>query len=197
MGFAECPSKNIKVRNCPESILQKMVFLPNSEDFVTEGIKRNQKKHLEQLCDVELISDGFKIPCHKLLLALHSEYFRKFFACSINSFQEESKKIEIMSIGPSTLYSIKTFLYTGEVNLTRKTLRKFLEAFTFFMIYDGYGKLENAMRRIDDDIKLVKLDDNEQILLVDYCVFNCLYRCLKRYIIFERWKLWDEMKYTL
>ena len=182
MGFAECPSKNIKVRNCPESILQKMVFLPNSEDFVTEGIKRNQKKYLEQSCGVELISDGFKIPCHKLLLALHSEYFRKFFAYSMNSFQE-SKKIEIMSIGPSTLYSIKTFLYTGEVNLTRKTLRKFLEAFTFFMIYDGYGKLENAMRRIDDDIKLVKLDDNEQILLVDYCVFNCLYRCFKRYII--------------
>ena len=162
-----------------------MVFLPNSEDFVTEGIKRNQKKHLEQLCDVELISDGFKIPCHKLLLALHSEYFRKFFAYSINSFQEESKKIEIMSIGPSTLYSIKTFLYTGEVNLTRKTLRKFLEAFTFFMIYDGYGKLENAMRRIDDDIKLVKLDDNEQILLTDYCVLNSNYRCFNRYIIFE------------
>ena len=29
---------------------------------------------------------------------------------------------------------------------------------------------------------VMKLDDNEQILLVDYCVFNRLYRCFNKYI---------------
>ena len=83
-------------------------------------------------------------------------------------------KVEITSISPRTLNSIKTFLYSGEVKVTRKNIKKLLEAFTFFMIDDGYGKLDVAMRSINGDIKL---DDYEERLWMDYCVLNSLCRC--------------------
>ena len=124
--------------------------------------------------DVELVSEGVTIPFHKLILAIHSQYFRVFF--SMNGFQEmDRNKIEItVPISPKTLNSIKTFIYSGKVTVTRKTIKKLLEAFTFFMIDDGYGKLDNAMRSINGDIKL---DDYEERLWMDYCVLNSLYRC--------------------
>ena len=60
--------------------------------------------------DVELISDGVTIPCHKLILALHSQYFRTLFLSSIPEL--DSNQIKIMSFSPQTLNGVKTFIYT-------------------------------------------------------------------------------------
>ena len=137
--------------------------------FFSKATKRKMEQVKFQ--DVELVSEGVTIPFHKLILAIHSRYFRVLF--SMNGFQEvDRNKIEITSIiSPTTLNSIKTFLYSGEVKVTRKNIKKLLEAFTFFMINDGYGKLDNAMRRITGDIKL---DEYEERLWMDYYVLNSL-----------------------
>ena len=67
---------------------------------------------MEQFQDVELVSDGEIIPCHKLILALNSQYFRTLF---MSNFQEEDS-IEIMFFGPQTMKTIKKFIYTGELS---------------------------------------------------------------------------------
>ena len=123
--------------------------------------------------DVELISDGVTIPCHKLILALHSQYFRTLF--SIDSIPElDSKQIKIMSFSPKTLNAVITFIYTGgNVKVTRKTIKKMLEAFTFFIISDGFGKLKDAMRPFFIYNKDNKLDEYEEKLWMDYCHINC------------------------
>ena len=46
------------------------------------------------------------------------------------------------SLCPSLLIPV----YTGNVKVTRKTIKEMLEAFTFFIISDGFGKLKDAMR---------------------------------------------------
>ena len=45
-------------------------------------MSKQQDKKMEEskFKDVELISDGVTIPCHKLILALHSQYFRTLFS---------------------------------------------------------------------------------------------------------------------
>ena len=140
---------------------------------------KSTNRKMEELKDVELVSEGIAISFNKLILAIHSRYFRVLF--SMNGFQEMDKnKIEItVPISPETLNSIKTFIYSGKVTVTRKTIKKLLEAFTFFMIDDGYGKLDDAiiscMRRYKGDY--FKLDDYEQRLYGQYCVLNHLYRC--------------------
>ena len=71
---------------------------------------------MEQFQDVELVSDGEIISCHKLILALHSEYFRTFFSMNMSSFEEvDRNRVEIMCIGPDTMKTVKKFLYTGEI----------------------------------------------------------------------------------
>ena len=139
-------------------------------------MSKQQDKKMEEskFKDVELISDGVTIPCHKLILALHSQYFRTLF--SVDSIPElDSNQIKIMSFSPKTLNAVKTFIYTGNVKVTRKTIKKMLEAFTFFIISDGFGRLEDAMRPFiyDDN----KLDEYEEMLWMDYCHINSLIRC--------------------
>ena len=140
---------------------------------------KSTNRKMEELKDVELVSEGIAISFNKLILAIHSRYFRVLF--SMDGFKEmDRNKIEItVPISPETLNSIKTFIYSGKVTVTRKTIKKLLEAFTFFMIDDGYGKLDDAiiscMRRYKGDY--FKLDDYEQRLYGQYCVLNHLYRC--------------------
>ena len=143
------------------------------EHFFSKATKRKMEQVKFQ--DVELVSEGVTIPFHKLILAIHSRYFRVIF--SMNGFQEMDRtKVEITSISPKTINSIKTFLYSGEVKVTRKNIKKLLEAFTFLMINDGYGKLDDAMDEVIDDVINgdIKIDDYEERLWMDYCVLNSL-----------------------
>ena len=119
-------------------------------------------EHLEQFQDVELVSDGEIIPCHKLILALNSQYFRTLF---MSSFQEEDS-IEIMSFGPQTMKTIKEFIYTGELDVKRENREEILEAleaFNFFVISDESGKLEDRIFPFLDS-----LDEYEKELLANY-----------------------------
>ena len=119
-------------------------------------------EHLEQFQDVELVSDGEIIPCHKLILALNSQYFRTLF---MSSFQEEDS-IEIMSFGPQTMKTIKEFIYSGELKVERENREEILEAleaFNFFVISDESGKLEDRIFPFLDS-----LDEYEKELLANY-----------------------------
>ena len=119
-------------------------------------------EHLEQFQDVELVSDGEIIPCHKLILALNSQYFRTLF---MSSFQEEDS-IEIMSFGPQTMKTIKEFIYSGELEVERENREEILEAleaFNFFVISDESGKLEDMIFPFLDS-----LDEYEKELLANY-----------------------------
>ena len=79
------------------------------------------------------------------------------------------------SFKPKIIKTIKIFFYTGRINVTRKTIRNVLEAFTFYMIEDRFGKLENAMKTLFNDEN--KPDSYEVRLWEDYCCINSLPRC--------------------
>ena len=124
--------------------------------------------------DVEIISEGVATSFHKLILALHSSYFRTLF--SITSFQEKDQNvIKTSSFKPKIIKTIKIFFYTGRINVTRKTIRNVLEAFTFYMIEDMFGKLEDAMMTLFNDDNMP--DSYEVRLWEDYCCINSLSRC--------------------
>ena len=124
--------------------------------------------------DVEIISEGVATSFHKLILALHSSYFRTLF--SNTSFQEKDQNvIKTSSFKPKIIKTIKIFFYTGRINVTRKTIRNVLEAFTFYMIEDMFGKLEDAMMTLFNDDN--KPNTYEVRLWEDYCCINSLLRC--------------------
>ena len=126
-------------------------------------------EHLEQFQDVELVSNGETISCHKLILALHSEYFRTFFSKNMSSFEEvDRNRVEIVCNGPNTMKTLEKFLYTGEIEeVTRDDRISLLEAFTFFMISDEFGILEDRIKPYEND-----LDEYERELLVQYRIIT-------------------------
>jgi hypothetical protein len=54
-----------------------------SEDFA-KGLQRLRSPKKEKFCDVVLVADGKKFPCHKVILAALSEFFENMF---FNSFK--------------------------------------------------------------------------------------------------------------
>ena len=108
--------------------------------------------------DFEIISEGVATSFHKLILALHSSSFKP-------------KKINIT----------KNFIYTGRINIyfvfgeENNEECTGLETFTFYLIEDRFGKLENAMKALFNDEN--KPDRYEVRLWEDYCCINSLPRC--------------------
>ena len=92
-----------------------------------------------QLKDVDLVSEGVNLPCHKLLLALHSPYFRTFFSSGFPESRE--KEIEMIFIKPKILKLVEVFINTGNFRVKKKDLKDVLDAFTFLLLEDKDGKL--------------------------------------------------------
>ena len=63
---------------------------------------KSTNRKMEELKDVELVSEGIAISFNKLILAIHSRYFRVLF--SMDGFKEmDRNKIEItVPISPET-----------------------------------------------------------------------------------------------
>ncbi len=75
-----------------------------------------------QLTDFMLTTDGMRIPCHKVLLAASSKFFRIKFI--INPESLEHNRLEIEDIEFETLRSIVSFIYSGSIQLTVKKTEK-------------------------------------------------------------------------
>ncbi|XP_042335644.1 kelch-like protein 24 isoform X2 [Sceloporus undulatus] len=70
----------------------------------------------ELLCDIVLVADGQRFPCHRALLAAVSPYFQDIF---INSWKEsDGKEILVQDVAPSIIQSILKYIYTGDIELT-------------------------------------------------------------------------------
>ncbi len=73
----------------------------------------------DHLTDVILIADGKSIPCHRVLLAAASKFFRDMFvASSTNPRPLESNLIYIEGVDFDILRAIVSFVYNGSVELT-------------------------------------------------------------------------------
>ncbi|KAL7978606.1 hypothetical protein Chor_005588 [Crotalus horridus] len=70
----------------------------------------------ELLCDITLVAEGQKFPCHRALLAAVSPYFRDVF---IKGGKElEGTEVQLQGVSPSIMQNILKYIYTEELALT-------------------------------------------------------------------------------
>ncbi|XP_063173736.1 kelch-like protein 24 [Candoia aspera] len=68
------------------------------------------------LCDVTLVADGQRFPCHRALLAAVSPYFRDIF---VNGDREaDGKEVLLQNVSPSILQNILKYIYMEEHTLS-------------------------------------------------------------------------------
>ncbi|XP_067329015.1 kelch-like protein 6 [Anolis sagrei] len=79
-----------------------------------EGLAEMYQEGL--LCDVFLVADGQRFPCHRTLLAAISPYFQDIF---INNWKEsDGKEVLLQDVTPCVVQSILRYIYTEELVLT-------------------------------------------------------------------------------
>ena len=79
----------------------------------------------EDYTDVTLQSDDVHIRCHRVVLAVASEYFKAIFRCGI---EENASDTVQLTMDPNTLTSIIDYIYTGEIELTVDNVERLVVA---------------------------------------------------------------------
>ncbi|XP_077788732.1 kelch-like protein 38 [Podarcis muralis] len=81
---------------------------------LTQGLAEMYEEEL--LYDATLIADGQRFPCHRVLLAAISPYFRDIF---INTWKESGgKEVLLQEVSPFVIENILKYIYTEDITLT-------------------------------------------------------------------------------
>ncbi|KAK9403030.1 kelch-like 9 [Crotalus adamanteus] len=98
--------------------------LQSHETYLCQGLK--QLYQSQQLCDVTLGVEGKSFPCHRMLLASVSPYFRDLFTSG--SCESQNGEILLEDMTASTLHSLLDYLYTEELSLSAETAQDLFTA---------------------------------------------------------------------
>ncbi|XP_071637015.1 kelch-like protein 5 isoform X1 [Temnothorax longispinosus] len=80
--------------------------------------------HKQQLTDVTLIAGNKRIPAHRLVLSVGSEYFAAMFT---NSMRESvQNEIELMNVDGDALWALVLYCYTGCIELQEDSVETLL-----------------------------------------------------------------------
>ena len=84
------------------------------------GIQLEHFRVGERLTDVTLVSGDISVPCHKLILSLHSSYFDTLFKSS-GFIESHQSRIALNHIQPHILQGLISFIYTGSIQVVPET----------------------------------------------------------------------------
>ncbi|XP_070558123.1 kelch-like protein 24 [Ptychodera flava] len=92
----------------------------------------NKLKKREEFTDVCFLVGAQQIPCHRIVLLPHSNYFKAMFTTDM----KESKlhQIEIYNISPETLRQIIEYAYSSKIDINNDNVGTLLEASSLFQI---------------------------------------------------------------
>ncbi|XP_069120336.1 kelch-like protein 24 [Argopecten irradians] len=94
------------------------------------GISENSQD--DSMTDVDIIVEGEKFPCHRLILATMSPYFKAMFHSGMVETRERS--IEIPGISKSAFKEVRASMYGSEYVVTVENAMELLHASALFQI---------------------------------------------------------------
>ncbi|XP_076820916.1 kelch-like protein 41 [Clavelina lepadiformis] len=121
--------------------------VPDNEDVKQEWLLMwgaNDLRQQGHLVDVTLVAEGKKLlPCHRVVLAASSPYFRAMF--SHNVIEQQKAEIELNELDFSTVSAIVDYLYTCRIDINNKNVQDLLTACSMLQILGLHGKCRRYM----------------------------------------------------
>ncbi|XP_035676155.1 kelch-like protein 6 [Branchiostoma floridae] len=95
------------------------------------------------LVDVTLCAEGEEIPCHRLVLATVSDYFRSMFSGGL--IESQKSKIEMGGVSAEALQLLVHYAYTSKVNITPDNVQSLFQAADMLQFYEVCNKCEKFL----------------------------------------------------
>ncbi|ELT98329.1 hypothetical protein CAPTEDRAFT_85541, partial [Capitella teleta] len=89
-----------------------------------------------ELVDIDLVFGDARFPCHKVVLASTSDYFRQQFS---------SNEVVMKGIDEETGKLIVNYLYTGEIDINDENVKNLLSASEMFQLNDLKAECEKFL----------------------------------------------------
>uniref|UniRef100_A0A4W6G6U0 Kelch repeat and BTB (POZ) domain containing 2 n=1 Tax=Lates calcarifer TaxID=8187 RepID=A0A4W6G6U0_LATCA len=86
------------------------------------------------LTDVVLLVEDTEFPCHKMVLATCSSYFRAMFMSGLS--ESKQTHVHLRNVDPATLQIIITYAYTGNLAINDSTVEPLYETACFLQVED-------------------------------------------------------------
>ncbi|KAK9396533.1 Kelch repeat and BTB domain-containing protein 2-like [Crotalus adamanteus] len=86
------------------------------------------------LTDIVLIVEGTEFPCHKMVLATCSSYFRAMFMSGLS--ESKQTHIHLRNVDAATFQIIITYAYTGNLAINDTTVEQLYETACFLQVDD-------------------------------------------------------------
>ncbi|KAM4689612.1 kelch repeat and BTB domain-containing protein 2 isoform 1-T2 [Discoglossus pictus] len=86
------------------------------------------------LTDIVLIVEGTEFPCHKMVLATCSSYFRAMFMSGLS--ESKQTHVHMRNVDAASLQIIITYAYTGNLAIKESTVEQLYETACFLQVDD-------------------------------------------------------------
>ncbi|XP_007891830.1 kelch-like protein 3 [Callorhinchus milii] len=96
----------------------------NHSNRVLDGM--NSLRQNQAFCDVILCCDGNEFPCHRIVLASFSSYFRAMFSTDLMESRQE--RVAINGVEHQMIWRLVGYAYTGQVHITKANVQGLLAA---------------------------------------------------------------------
>ncbi|XP_025052606.1 kelch repeat and BTB domain-containing protein 12 isoform X4 [Alligator sinensis] len=103
----------------------------------------NGMKELTQMIDVVLVAEGEKFPCHKLILAAFSPYFKAMFTCGL--LECTQREVVLYDISAESVSIILNYMYSADLHLTHLNVQNVAVAAYFLQMEDIFSTCEKYM----------------------------------------------------
>lgn len=123
-------------------------------DYKTVGKRKQQHslqlldqikrmKDLTEMIDVVLVAEGEKFPCHKLILAAFSSYFKAMFTCGLVECTQ--KEVALHDISAESVSVLLHYMYTAELHVTNGNVQSVAVAAFFMQMDDVFNICQKYM----------------------------------------------------
>ncbi|KGL84578.1 Kelch repeat and BTB domain-containing protein 12, partial [Tinamus guttatus] len=106
-----------------------------------EQVKR--MKESAEIIDVVLVAEGEKFPCHRVVLAAFSPYFRAMFTCGLAECTQ--REVVLHDTSAESVSVILGYMYSAELLLTSQNVQTVAVAAYFMQMEDVFGICQKYM----------------------------------------------------
>lgn len=127
----------------PNAIKEELRLFQST--LLQDGLKEllNENKFVD--CTLKVGDRSF--PCHRLILAACSPYFREIFFTEDGKEVENTKEVVLDDVNPSTLGMVIQYLYSAEIDLTDDNVQNIIAVANRFQIPSVFTVCVNYLQK--------------------------------------------------